>query len=85
MKISNLYIHNYRQFKEFELDLTYPVGHKHEGKPLDKVCFIGRNGTGKSTLLSLIKEFVIRNNNKYQPLSLIENIPFFFIKSTNWK
>src|SRR4051812_16867019 len=54
MKISKLIIPDFQQFKNFELDLTYPEGHPRAGEPLDKVCFIGRNGTGKSTLLRLI-------------------------------
>ncbi len=51
MKISKISIQNFRQFQDFELDLTYPENHPKAGKPLDKVCFIGGNGTGKSTLL----------------------------------
>lgn len=51
MKIAKIYIKDYQQFQEFELDLTYPKGHKKEGKPLDKVCLIGQSGTGKTTLL----------------------------------
>lgn len=55
MKISKIIIPAYRQFKNFELDLTYPEGHPKAGQPLDKVCLIGRNGTGKSTLLDIIR------------------------------
>lgn len=51
MKIAKIIIPNFQQFKGFELDLTYPEGHAKAGQPLEKVCFIGRNGTGKSTLL----------------------------------
>ena len=54
MKICKLIIPDYQQFQDFELDLTYPEEHQKAGEPLDKVCFIGRNGTGKSTLLRLI-------------------------------
>lgn len=56
MKITKLIIPNYRQFRDFEIDFTYPKGHEKEGQPLEKVCFIGKNGTGKSTLLNFIKE-----------------------------
>ncbi len=56
MKISKIKISKYHQFEDFELDLTYPEGHdEKEGQPLDKVCFIGQSGTGKTTLLELIK------------------------------
>ncbi len=54
MKICKLIVPDYQQFKNFELDLTYPEDHPKAGKPLDKVCFIGTNGTGKSTLLRII-------------------------------
>lgn len=54
MKITKLIIPNYRQFRDFEIDFTYPKGHEKEGQPLEKVCFIGKNGTGKSTLLKVI-------------------------------
>ena len=55
MKICKIYIKDFRQFRDFELDLTYPKGHPKEGEPLEKVCFIGSNGTGKSTLLETIE------------------------------
>ncbi len=50
MKIARIIIKGFQQFQDFDLDLTDP----HTGQPLEKVCFIGRNGTGKSTLLRLI-------------------------------
>lgn len=58
MKISKIEIKDFHQFKDFTLDLTYPKGHEKEGKPLDKVCFIGQSGTGKTTLLELIPFFL---------------------------
>lgn len=54
MKVKEIYIKDFRQFKKFKLDLTYPKGHYKEGQPLDKVCFIGQSGTGKTSLLNLI-------------------------------
>jgi len=58
MKLKSLKIKDYRQFKDIEFDFTYPKGHKKEGLPLDKVCFIGQSGTGKTTLLKAVKEFI---------------------------
>ena len=58
MKISKIYIKDFHQFKDFTLDLTYPQGHKKAGQPLDKVCFIGQSGTGKTSLLELIPMFL---------------------------
>ncbi|MEA5140385.1 ATP-binding protein [Arcicella rigui] len=57
MKVKELYIKSYNQFEDFRLDLTYPLGHPKAGKPLDKVCFIGQSGTGKTSLLELINNF----------------------------
>jgi len=53
MKFSNIYIKNLDQFQDVELDFTDP----NTGKPVEKVCFIGRNGTGKSKILKLISWF----------------------------
>lgn len=58
MKISKIHIKDFHQFKDFTLDLTYPQGHKKAGQPLDKVCFIGQSGTGKTSLLELIPMFL---------------------------
>lgn len=55
MKVKSLFIKDYNQFKDFELDFTYPEGHKKEGHPLDKVCIIGQSGTGKTTLLRFVQ------------------------------
>ncbi len=57
MKVSHIYIKDNHQFKDFELDLTYPAGHPKAGKPLDKVCIIGQSGTGKTSLLRAIQYF----------------------------
>ena len=58
MKISKIHIKDFHQFKDFTLDLTYPQGHEKAGQPLDKVCFIGQSGTGKTSLLELIPLFL---------------------------
>lgn len=52
MKVKSLSIKDFNQFKDFELDLTYPAGHPKAGLPLDKVCIIGQSGTGKTSLLN---------------------------------
>jgi ABC-type lipoprotein export system ATPase subunit len=54
MKITKIKIEDFHQFRNLEIDLTYPKGHKKEGQPLDKVCIIGQSGTGKTTLLKII-------------------------------
>jgi predicted ATPase len=58
MKVKELYIKKYHQFEDFKLDLTYPEGHAKAGQPLDKVCFIGQSGTGKTSLLEIIDGFI---------------------------
>ncbi|MCX6582747.1 MAG: AAA family ATPase [Candidatus Aminicenantes bacterium] len=63
MKIKKIELKGYNQFKNLEIDLTYPQGHTKEGKPLDKVCIVGQSGTGKTSLLRLIKWFVSRDRN----------------------
>jgi len=58
MKITGIEIGEYRQFKNIKFDFTYPADHPTKaGKPLDKVCFIGQSGTGKTTLLNIIWDF----------------------------
>ncbi|GAB4033234.1 AAA family ATPase [Spirosoma jeollabukense] len=57
MKITGIDIGEYRQFKNIKFDFTYPADHKKAGQPLDKVCFIGQSGTGKTTLLNIIWDF----------------------------
>lgn len=54
MKISGIRIKGFRQFGDVRFDFTDP----QTGKPLDRVCFIGANGTGKSTLLELMSNFL---------------------------
>lgn len=58
MKVTRIEIKDFNQFKNLDIDLTYPKGHAKEGQPLDKVCFIGQSGTGKTTLLNLINDYI---------------------------
>ena len=73
MKVSYLYIRNYKQFSDLELDLTYPKGHEKAGEPLDKICIIGQSGTGKTNLLDIIKKSTIdfsqQPKDSYLPFS----------------
>jgi len=54
MKVTKIHIKDFHQFKDLEIDLTYPKGHEKEGQPLEKVCFIGQSGTGKTKLLEFV-------------------------------
>jgi len=64
MKVTKIEIKDFHQFKDFSIDLTYPKGHEKDGQPLDKICFIGQSGTGKTTLLELIPKFLYNYNLK---------------------
>lgn len=59
MKISKINIPNFQQFKDFQLDLTYPQGHEKAGQSLDKVCLIGQSGTGKTTILNQLYQVLL--------------------------
>ncbi len=61
MKVARIELKNFNQFKDVTLDLTYPKGHKKAGKPLDKICFIGQSGAGKTSLLRVIKLLLSRD------------------------
>lgn len=63
MKITRIELKGCNQFKDVVIDLTYPKGHEKEGKPLDKVCFTGQSGSGKTSLLRYIKWFVALNRD----------------------
>jgi predicted ATP-dependent endonuclease of OLD family len=54
MKICKIYIKDFHQFQDFEMDWTNP----NTGEPLEKICLIGGNGTGKTKLLGLIRDFL---------------------------
>ncbi|QIP11216.1 ATP-binding protein [Spirosoma aureum] len=71
MKITGIDIGDYRQFKNIKFDFTYPADHPTKaGQPLDKVCFIGQSGTGKTTLLNVIWDFFQVVLDSYQRVSL---------------
>ena len=87
MKVKEIYIKDFRQFKDFKLDLTYPKGHPKEGQPLDKVCFIGQSGTGKTNLLKLL--YLIRMPGDFKEKlnasaqDLIDKVAFRLTNSKN--
>ena len=87
MKVKEIYIKDFRQFKDFKLDLTYPKGHAKEGLPLDKVCFIGQSGTGKTNLLKLL--YLIRMPGDFKEKlnasaqDLIDKVAFRLTNSKN--
>lgn len=65
MKITKIELKDFHQFGDLTIDLTYPKGHEKEGQPLDKVCFIGQSGTGKTSLLELIPKFLINYDTNF--------------------
>ena len=71
MKICKVYIKGFQQFEDLELDFTNPK----TGEPLDKICFIGRNGTGKSTILKYLYQ-IIHNIG----LEIFTPLPFLLTK-----
>jgi hypothetical protein len=63
VKITQIKFANYLHFKKgLVLDLTYPLGHELAGKPLNRVCVIGQSGTGKTSILNIIKCFTAEND-----------------------
>jgi len=66
MKLRSINIKKFYRFNDFKLDLTYPKGHVKEGQPLDKICFIGQSGTGKTSLLNLIKQSIKHSKNELE-------------------
>lgn len=68
-KITQLNITSFNQFKNTNFDFTYPKGHSLEGKALHKVCFIGQSGTGKTSLLRIIKELTSLNLANFSNLT----------------
>jgi AAA ATPase domain/AAA domain len=59
MRVSKILIKGFQQFENFQLDLTHP----ETGEPLEKICLIGPNGTGKTTLLGFVIWMLIKGIN----------------------
>jgi len=53
-RIRRLLIRDYQQFRDTLLDFTDP-----DGNAAKRICFIGRNGTGKTTILRLLNHAVM--------------------------
>ncbi|MDD5306576.1 MAG: AAA family ATPase [Deltaproteobacteria bacterium] len=54
MKICKLIIRGYQQFENTDLDFTDPA----TGEPANRICLIGRNGTGKTTVLRILNQLL---------------------------
>ena len=87
MKVKKIRLKNeYLNFENnFTLDFVYPSDYyivEKRDKPLDKVCFIGQSGTGKTTLLNLIKLFSFEkeniNKDCIEQASIKNNVEVFF-------
>lgn len=70
MKLAQVYIQDLQSFTNFQLDLTYPEGHPRAGKAMDRICFTGRNGAGKSNLIQLIVDY-LRSLMRYKSKTLV--------------
>lgn len=73
MQLLAIRLINFKQFKDVFFDFT-----DSEGKLLKNICFIGRNGTGKSTLLKLIDSIA------KEPVSLSFDTDFSLHDSHNY-
>lgn len=83
MKIAGLKIRNYKQFKNISIDFT-----NEKGEPLDNICFIGRNGTGKTIILNIINNFILQMNSleyihSYFSVGFYDETVFVFKVYTN--
>jgi len=63
-KITCIRLKNFQQFENLEIDLTIPAGFENAGNPIEKACFLGQSGTGKTTLLNLIRYFSMSKDSK---------------------
>jgi len=63
-KLLSIRLKNFQQFADVKLDLTYPIGHEKAGQPLEKICFLGQSGAGKTTILNVIRLFSLSESSK---------------------
>ena len=58
MKIVQVLVQAMPPFSDFQAEFTYPEGHEKAGQALDRICLIGENGTGKSSLIKLLTNYL---------------------------
>lgn len=76
MKFRKIHIKGFDQFQDITLDFTNP----EDGKALDKICLIGKNGTGKSRIL---KEVILQSILRIYPEYIDKTINLTHIIPTN--
>ncbi|MDR1227084.1 MAG: ATP-binding protein [Prevotellaceae bacterium] len=59
LRICGVHIKKHGQLDDVYINMAYPQGHPMEGEPLQKVCFVGINGTGKSSLLQILRDVLL--------------------------
>lgn len=70
LRIRTLKLKGIRQFRDVTFDFTDPK----TGRPLDRICLIGGNGTGKSTILKLLAGGNVLGVPSTKP-SWVRNLP----------
>lgn len=80
MKLKKLDIKSYRHLEDVSFDFTYPEGHKNAGEPLKKICIIGQSATGKTSVLELIKDSLVKLNT----VEIIYDNQFFNFHKLNF-
>ncbi len=79
MRIERIIIRNWRQFENLDIPLRRDLGFTLGSEPLKRICFIGTNGTGKSTLLRLVFE-TLDLVGHYQGTSIVGYQSLFALK-----
>ncbi|NOT91139.1 AAA family ATPase [Ferruginibacter sp.] len=60
MKLLNIHIDSHLHLENISFDFTYPKGHSKAGLPLEKICIIGQSATGKTSILDLIRNSILK-------------------------